>query len=124
MPVNNQNAKSSQTYTPRSVFIPSIINIIIFILLAVLHLYWAFGGKLLYDDVLPTSSNGLNKFEPGTGAAFIIGGVLLVFAFLTAGNMGMFDRYLNRRLFRYSVLIIAVIFFLRAVGDFKFVGFF
>jgi hypothetical protein len=109
----------------RSVLIiPVIINTVIFILLSALHFYWAFGGKLWYDDVLPTNSNGLNKLNPGTTAGLIVAFGLLFLASITAGNQGLFDRYIKRKYFRYGSLIIAIMFFLRAVGDFKFIGFF
>lgn len=104
--------------------IPVIINTVIFILLSILHFYWAFGGKLWYDDVLPTSSNGLHKMNPGMTAGLIIAFALLFLALITTGNQGWFDRYIKRKYFRYGTLTIAIIFFLRAIGDFRFIGFF
>ncbi len=104
--------------------IPVIINTVIFLLLSMLHFYWAFGGKLWYDDVLPTSSNELNKLNPSTTAGLIIAFGLLCLALITVGNQGLFDRYIKRKYFRYGTLIIAIIFFLRAIGDFRFIGFF
>ncbi len=109
----------------RSLFIlPVIINTAIFILLSILHFYWACGGKRWYDDVLPTSSNGLHKMQPGTGAGLVVAFGLLLLALITAGNHGLFDTYIRRKYFRYGALIIAIIFLLRAIGDFKFIGFF
>jgi hypothetical protein len=104
--------------------IPVIINTVIFILLAILHFYWAFGGKLWYDDVLPTSSNGLHRFNPSTNATLVIAFGLLFMALITAGNQGLFDSYIKRTYFRFGALIIAIVFSLRAIGDFKFIGFF
>ena len=101
-----------------------VINTVIFILLSILHFYWAFGGNLWYNDVLPTSSNGLQKLNPSTTASLIIAFGLLILALITAGNQGLFDRYIKRTYFRYGTLIIAIIFLLRAIGDFKFIGFF
>ena len=104
--------------------IPVIINTVIFILLSILHFYWAIGGRLWYDAVLPTSSNGLNRLDPGTFAAFLIAFGLLMLALITAGNLGLMDRYIKKKYFRFGALIIAIIFLLRAIGDFKFIGFF
>ncbi|HVG42802.1 MAG TPA: DUF3995 domain-containing protein [Chitinophagaceae bacterium] len=103
--------------------IPVIINTVIFSLLSILHFYWSFGGKLWYDKVLPTSSNGLNTLNPSSAARFAVAVGLLFFALITAGTKGLFDPYINRTYFRYGALVIALIFFLRAMGDFKFVGF-
>lgn len=104
--------------------IPVIINTVIFLLLSMLHFYWAFGGVLWYNDVLPTSSNGLHRMNPSTTAGLIIAFGLLLLALITVGNQGLFDRYIKRKYFRYGTLIIAIIFFLRAIGDFRFIGFF
>jgi len=104
--------------------VPVIINVIIFLLLSILHFYWVLGGKLWYEDVLPTNSKGTNRLNPGTAATLIIAIGLLLLAFITAGNQGLFDKYVNRKYFRYGALAIALVFLLRAIGDFRFIGFF
>ncbi len=104
--------------------IPVIINTTLFFLLSILHFYWAVGGRVWYDDVLPTSSNGLHKLNPSTTAGLIIAFGLLFFALLSVGNLGLFDKHIKRKYFRFSALIITMIFFLRAIGDFKLFGFF
>lgn len=101
-----------------------VILALIFLLLSLLHFYWAFGGRVWYDQVLPTSSNGLHRFNPGMVQTLIISFGLLLFAFIIAGNLFWFDSYGRRKYFRYGSLVIAFIFSLRAIGDFKFVGFF
>jgi hypothetical protein len=57
-------------------------------------------------------------------AGLIVAFGLLFLASIMAGNKGLFDRYLKTKYFRYGSLIIAIIFFSRAIGDFKFIGFF
>ncbi len=101
-----------------------IINTAIFLSLSILHFYWAFGGKLWYEDVLPTNSSGLRRMNPSMTAGLIVALGLIFLAFITIGNQGLFDKYVKRKYFRYGALAIAVIFFLRAIGDFKFIGFF
>jgi len=103
--------------------VPAITNTTIFLLLSILHFYWALGGKLWYEAVLPTNSKGTNRLNPGIAASFIIAIGLLLLACITAGNQGLFDKYVNRKYFRYSALAITLIFLLRAIGDFRFVGF-
>src|SRR5215203_6595681 len=109
---------------PAIMIIPVIINTGIFISLSTLHFYWAFGGKRWYEDVLPTSSNGLHRMNPGVLPTLIIAFGLLAMALITAGNQGLFERYIKKSYFRYGSLIIAIIFLLRAIGDFRFIGFF
>lgn len=101
-----------------------LVNTVIFLSLSILHFYWAFGGKVWYDEVLPTSSNGLNRLNPGRTAGLMVATGLLLLAATTFGNGGFFNRYIKRTYFRYGALMIAVIFSLRAIGDFKFIGFF
>lgn len=100
------------------------INTIIFLLLSILHFYWAFGGKRWFVDTLPTSSSGEKKLNPGMMAGLVIGIGLLFFAIIMIGNQGLFDKYISERIFHYGTLIIAVIFLLRAIGDFKYIGLF
>ena len=100
------------------------INAIIFLILSFIHFYWGFGGTRWYADVLPTNTTGSKRMEPGLTAAFIVAFGLLILAFITIGNQGLLDKHINRKYFRYGALLISVIFFARAIGDFKFVGFF
>lgn len=101
-----------------------IIITIIFSLISLLHFYWAFGGNLLYEEVLPTNSMGTKRLYPSPTAALLVAFGLLLMALVVLGTQGSFDKYLNRKYFRYATLIISLIFLLRAIGDFKFVGFF
>lgn len=100
------------------------INTVVFTLLSIVHFYWAFGGKLWYDDVLPTSSNGLHKLNPSMSDSLIVASGLLLLAIITVANVGLPDKYIKRIYFRYGTLVIAIVFLLRAIGDFKFFGFF
>ena len=97
-------------FKPGRVNIPVIINTVIFIFLSILHFYWAFGGQVWYDAVLPTTSNGLHKLNPSLTASLIVAFGLLLFAIITAANKGLFDRYIKRGYFRCGTLIISIIF--------------
>ncbi len=101
-----------------------IINTLIFISLSVLHFYWGFGGRFWYNDVLPTNSTGSQQLNPSTTATLIIAFGLLLFALITITNHRLFNRYNQKTFFHYGTLAIAIIFLIRAIGDFKFIGFF
>jgi hypothetical protein len=62
--------------------------------------------------------------NPGKGATIIVAVGLMVLALITIGSQGWLDKYVKRALFSYGTLIIAIIFLVRAIGDFKFIGFF
>src|SRR5438128_5135669 len=104
--------------------IPVIINTVIFLLLSLLHFYWAFGGLLWREDVLPTSPNGSHRMNPGSTATILVAFGLLLLALITSASQGLLDKYIRRTYFRYGTLIIAIIFLLRAIGDLRFIGFF
>jgi len=110
--------------TPKLLTILIAINTIIFLILSSLHFYWALGGTFWYADVLPTNSTGSKRMNPGVMAAFIVAFGILLLAFFTFGNHGIWDEHIKRKYFRYGALLISIIFFLRAIGDFKFIGFF
>jgi hypothetical protein len=98
-----------------------VINVAIFLVLSILHFYWAAGGKLWYEDVLPTNSKGINRLNPSAASASIIAVGMIVLAFITAGNLSLFSRHVNRRYFRFGALAITTIFCLRAVDFFSLV---
>jgi len=95
----------------KMLLIPVIINTTLFFLLSILHFYWAIGGRVWYDDVLPTNSNGLNRMNPSTTAGLIIAFGLLFFALITVGNIGLFDKHIKRKYFRFGALHNNYIFF-------------
>ena len=99
-------------------------NTVIFSLLSLLHFYWAFGGTFWLDAVLPTNSSGVKMLTPTTPITLFVAFALFSFALTIAGNYGVFDQFINRSYFLYGTLLIAVIFLLRAVGEFEFVGVF
>ena len=99
---------------------------IIFALLAVLHLYWAFGGRWAADAAIPKRPDGSRLFIPGTGGCLVITGGLAAFAFFClrhaalAPNLPPTFHWPARGL----LLGMAGIFTLRAIGDFRYFGLF
>jgi len=114
-----------QLTLPRNALLIAItINTAIFTLLSILHFYWCFGGRHWYEDVLPTNSKGSQRLNPSATSCFIVASALLSFALITIGNSGLFDKYIKRNYLGYGSLAIATIFLIRAIGDFRFIGFF
>jgi hypothetical protein len=100
------------------------INTVFLLFLSCLHFYWGFGGTLWYADVLPSNTTGSKRMNPGVTAAFLVAIGLLLLALITIGNLGVWDKSINRKYFGYGALLISIAFFTRAIGDFKFIGFF
>lgn len=101
-----------------------LINTAIFIMLSFVHVYWAMNGSLGKEGVIPTRNDGEALFEPGIVGTFIVAAILGIFAFITTGSLGIFEAFLSNNLIKYATLAIGILFLLRAMGDFKYVGFF
>jgi hypothetical protein len=101
-----------------------LINTAIFIMLSFVHVYWAMNGSLGKEGVIPTHNDGEAVFEPGIVGTFIVAAILGIFAFITTGSLGIFEAFLSNNLIKYVTLAIGILFMLRAMGDFKYVGFF
>lgn len=91
------------------------------------HVYWALGGRFLTDAVIPTrhTPQGLERiFNPSPLAALIVAAYLaaimgLAYA-VSQGTMVV----LSPVVLRILLGIAGTIFLLRAVGDFRYMGFF
>jgi Protein of unknown function (DUF3995) len=104
----------------------ALINITLLLLLAMIHIYWGFGGKLALKNALPTNlqDNGKVLFQPSMFATFVVAFGLLVMAYILVVDTHIFALKLPISIQNYGLKIIAAIFILRAIGDFKYVGFF
>ena len=92
--------------------------------LIIIHFYWAVGGTWRFANALPTNEVGERVLNPRKIDSAIIGtGLgLFLFYFLIYGQI--IKVALHDWLMEYGVLTISGIFLLRAIGDFKYVGFF
>ena len=95
-------------------------NTLILFIIALIHFYWALGGEYGLDKALPTNSQGDRLLNPSRFMTYIMGFILLGFTYVG------YKLYLNET----SLWIVragwglAILFFLRAVGDFNVVGIF
>jgi Protein of unknown function (DUF3995) len=103
----------------------SITNALIFTAIAALHIYWAAGGRKWANAVLPEMPGNAQKlFVPGKLITLAVAAGLLFFAFIALGAVSLFGSFLSNNFFIYGNALICVIFLLRAIGDFKYAGFF
>jgi len=94
-----------------------MLTIILFIL-ALIHLYWLF-GEVGMNQALPTNEQGERLLNPGKFLTLVVVFVLLGFAWVS--YMLDMPHGLWVELMGWGL---AILFFLRAVGDFKIVGLF
>lgn len=106
--------------------IPALINCIILLLISGIHVYWALGGRWGLQNALP-ERNGLKTVKPGAfvtlAVALVFGGMALFYLY-KAGLLNVSPRELPAWLDRYGLWLLASIFLLRAIGEFRYVGFF
>lgn len=101
-----------------------IINTIILVSISLLHFYWAVGGKYGSVTVLPSKPNGQLLFKPGVLSTLVVAFGLLIFAFITLGNLSIFDPWIGLSYIHAGTWLIGFIFIARAIGDLKYIGFF
>ncbi len=102
----------------------SIVLFLIFIMLAMIHFNWAFGGKWGFEEALPTKETGERILNPTALESAIVGIGLMMFGFFYLIKSGMLDVPVPMWITKYAGWVILGIFALRAIGDFKYIGFF
>lgn len=102
----------------------SIILIITFIILSIIHFYWAFGGKMGIDKALPTDEKGKKVLNPKMLETLIVGLGLFLFAAYYFLKLDFLLDNLHPLIDHYAGWLISSIFILRAIGDFNYIGFF
>lgn len=102
----------------------SVIILVVFILLGMLHVYWAMGGKAGVSKVIP-EVEGKPAITPGKVVTLLVAFALIgigVVAYIL-GNMNLAS-YSYGHYIIYIGWFLAAVFLIRAIGDFKLVGFF
>lgn len=100
------------------------LNAIVLFSLSLLHLYWMFGGGWGYLAAIPTDGNGKRLFTPGPGATFVVAVGLGLFACTNLAFAGWMRIGLSAGAIRLAMTMISLIFLVRSIGNFRYVGFF
>ena len=106
------------------VIILSIILFLVFTVLGGFHFYWIFGGVWGLKKVIPTKGNEVSTMSIPKLATLIVGFVLVLFGLIYLAKSGLTNVQPPNWVTNYGYWIIPSIFILRAIGDFKYVGFF
>jgi hypothetical protein len=93
--------------------------------LALMHVYWAAGGRVGADAVVPTrAAGGAPLFRPGPGATLAVAFALGAAAGLVLGRPGLAPRIGPAALYRWGPWALGAAFALRTIGEFRYVGLF
>ena len=95
----------------------------IFALLGALHVSWALGLRSGWDVVLPTSPGGARLLAPTRATTWAVALALFGASATLLCRLGHWQRFVPRAPVRWATRAIGVLFLLRAVGDFRMVGF-
>lgn len=105
-----------------------ILLAVIFAVISLSHFYWAAGGTFGSSVVVPTvaapSRGDVRVFKPSVGGTILVAVAFLLAIAVVLGRLGYLGEAVPRRIFRWGTWAIALVFFLRAVGEFRLVGFF
>lgn len=94
-------------------------------LISILHVYWAFGGRLGVGAVIPSKAGEYKPaFVPGKMGTLSVAILILAVCFILLVQGGYMDYFIANTITRTGCIISAFVFFLRAIGDFRYVGFF
>lgn len=101
----------------------TIILFAIFFILSMLHFSWALGSSWGFEDAIPKNEEGEPMLKPKKIDSMIVGIGLLFFGvfYLIKSELIEFD--LPALVMSIAKWIIPSIFLLRAIGDFRYVGF-
>lgn len=95
----------------------------VFALLGLFHVFWAAGGRFGSVSGVPTV-NGERVFNPSTAGTLAVAAALFGAMLVILGQINLLGEAIPKWIFRWATLFIGVLFFLRAIGEFRLVGFF
>jgi len=96
---------------------------IVFVILAIFHLYWAVGGQLGLQGTIPTIDNR-RVIEPGPFLTIAVAAALIVAALVSAQRGSLLSLDLPRWFSHLGTWVLVFVFAMRAIGEFRYVGFF
>ena len=105
-------------------FLLSAVLIVLLAILSLIHFYWSVGGKKGIELIIPENKEGRKASSPSRLLVFLIGFSLLLMALFTYMKVFPGHHFLPAWLYENGMIIIAAVFFLRTIGDFRYVGFF
>ena len=111
-----------EVYRIQTMNLLNIIGIIlstILFSLGTLHIYWALGGSWGIATAVP-SKDGKALFKPTPLATIFVALALFAASIIVMGRIGLLTKFIRIPfIFYWGTWGIAVVFFLRAVGDFN-----
>ena len=102
----------------------SILLSTLFFVLGIIHLNWVVGGKFGFEESIPTKETGEKILNPKKIDSGIVGLGLITFGIFYLLKSDLITLNEPDWILEYGSWIIPSIFILRAIGEFKYIGFF
>ena len=104
-------------------FVASCVAIVL-VTLALVHVYWAGGGRAGAAAAVPARAGGAPLFVPSRGTTLAVAATLGLAAVLVLGRADVAPRVGPAAAYRWGTWGLGAVFALRAVGEFRYVGLF
>lgn len=101
-----------------------VVSASLLILISGIHVYWAFGGKWAVNAVIPVSKEERPMLRPGEIGTFAVALLLLAAALALVVESGMLELQPLRMAAGWASWACLIVFALRGVGDFNYMGLF
>ena len=101
-----------------------ILLAVIFSVLSFFHLYWAAGGRFGGGAAIPTASGGERLFNPSPFGTILVAAALFAAMLVVLGRLKIWGAFVPGWIFYSGTWVISLLFLLRTIGDFRYVGFF
>lgn len=101
-----------------------IVLFVIFTILGGIHFYWLFGGTWGLKQAIPTKTNEPNNLSIPNFATLVVSIILISFGLIYLFKSEILSFHSQNWLTKYGYQIIPYLFLIRAIGEFKYVGFF
>jgi hypothetical protein len=103
--------------------INAVALVVLFLMLGAVHVYWAFGGRRGASAAIP-EVDGRPAFHPGRAVTLVVALLLSVAAAIIAFRSNLLSAGSSCLVVRVGAWTLSAVFALRAVGNFRTVGFF
>ncbi|MBM9549230.1 DUF3995 domain-containing protein [Leptospira sp. 201903074] len=97
--------------------------VVIFLTLAILHFLWSLNILWGFESALPRKKDGSFLFYPKRIESFLVGLALTLLAGFYVSFTGFAALSFDPKVYKIGFWFTTVIFGIRAIGDFKYVGF-
>lgn len=106
--------------------LPAIVNFVILLIVSAIHFYWGLGGNWGLRVSVPelTTKKVMQPGQVLTLAVAVIFGMMGLFYLYKIGRFPIVNPIVPGWLSQYGLWLLAGVFLLRAIGDFRYVGFF